>query len=167
MTTSVHRNRLPAGSILPVDSPLEVAGQRTNGRHDAQSVVSRNAVIEDARHERNMTTEPTELVSSATATPTSHRGITQAHVQDCRVIRRSQLRAIVPLSDTTIYEMEQRGEFPRRFYLTPRCVAWSLGEVEAWVAQRRGNTPTTMVPAPTTPDVRLRRVRPVKTPKVR
>ena len=51
-----------------------------------------------------------------------------------RTIRRKQLREIVPLADSTIYEMEQRGEFPRRFALTPRCVVWDLGEVQAWLA---------------------------------
>ena len=40
-----------------------------------------------------------------------------------KTIRRQQLRDIVPLADSTIYEMEQRGEFPRRFALSPRCVA--------------------------------------------
>lgn len=39
-----------------------------------------------------------------------------------RTIRRQQLREIVPLADSTIYEMEQRSEFPRRFALSPRCV---------------------------------------------
>jgi prophage regulatory protein len=39
-----------------------------------------------------------------------------------RTVRRAELRRIVPLADTTIYELEQRGEFPRRFNLTPRCV---------------------------------------------
>ena len=29
-----------------------------------------------------------------------------------RTIRRSELRQIVPVADTTIYEMEQRGKFP-------------------------------------------------------
>ena len=29
-----------------------------------------------------------------------------------RTIRRNELRLLVPLADTTIYEMEQRGEFP-------------------------------------------------------
>lgn len=48
-----------------------------------------------------------------------------------RTIRRHELRQIVPLADTTIYEMEQRGEFPRRFALTTRCVVWDLAEVEA------------------------------------
>jgi prophage regulatory protein len=37
-----------------------------------------------------------------------------------RTIRRNELRLLVPLADTTIYEMEQRGEFPRRFNLTSR-----------------------------------------------
>jgi prophage regulatory protein len=41
-----------------------------------------------------------------------------------RTIRRGELRQIVPLADPTIYEMEQRGEFPRRFALTTRCVVW-------------------------------------------
>ena len=50
-----------------------------------------------------------------------------------RTIRRHELRQIVPLAETTIYEMERRGEFPRRFNLTPRCVVWDLAEVEAWI----------------------------------
>ena len=29
-----------------------------------------------------------------------------------RAVRRRELRKIVPLADTTIYEMERRGEFP-------------------------------------------------------
>ena len=75
-----------------------------------------------------------------------------------RTIRRPELRQIVPLAETTIYEMERRGEFPRRFNLTPRCVVWDLAEVEAWVEERkqapRGRT--------TRPDVHLRRTRPVR-----
>ena len=50
-----------------------------------------------------------------------------------KIIRRQQLREMVPLADSTIYEMEQRGEFPRRFALSPRCVVWDLAEVEAWL----------------------------------
>ncbi|MFL0694939.1 MAG: AlpA family phage regulatory protein [Agrobacterium tumefaciens] len=29
---------------------------------------------------------------------------------------------MVPMADSTIYEMEQRGEFPRRFALSPRRI---------------------------------------------
>ena len=42
-------------------------------------------------------------------------------IQARPAVRRQQLRELVPLADTTIYEMEQRGEFPKRFNLTPRC----------------------------------------------
>jgi prophage regulatory protein len=48
-----------------------------------------------------------------------------------KIIRRHQLREMVPLADSTIYEMEQRGEFPRRFALSPRCIVWDLDEVHA------------------------------------
>jgi prophage regulatory protein len=54
-----------------------------------------------------------------------------------RTIRRPELHQLVPLADSTIYEMEQRGEFPRRFFITERCVVWNLAEVEAWVEERR------------------------------
>ena len=65
-----------------------------------------------------------------------------------RTIRRHELRQIVPLADTTIYEMEQRGEFPKRFFLTPRCVVWDLAEVEAWLDVCRQTRPSGARPYP-------------------
>ena len=79
-----------------------------------------------------------------------------------RTIRRRELRQIVPVADSTIYEMEQRGEFPRRFYLTSRCVVWDLGEVEVWLEQRRQASDAKMIWRTPAPDVRLRKSRPVK-----
>lgn len=58
-----------------------------------------------------------------------------------RTIRRHELHQIVPLAETTIYEMEQRGQFPRRFRLTSRSAKPDQ---------------------PTGPDVRLRQYRPVR-----
>ncbi|MGV2164961.1 helix-turn-helix transcriptional regulator [Agrobacterium sp. 16-172Ci] len=75
-----------------------------------------------------------------------------------RTIRRKQLREMVPLADSTIYEMEQRGEFPRRFALSPRCIVWDLAEVEAWLIARR-TAPIRRAPHP---DVGRRRSRPVR-----
>jgi prophage regulatory protein len=75
-----------------------------------------------------------------------------------RTIRRQELRQIIPLSETTIYEMERRGEFPRRFNLTPRCVVWDLAEVEAWIEGCK-QAPRMDVGGP---DVRLRKTRPVR-----
>jgi len=75
-----------------------------------------------------------------------------------RTIRRKQLKEMVPLADSTIFEMEQRGEFPRRYALSPRTVVWNLAEVEAWLAERRARP---IFRAPVV-DGRHRRTRPVK-----
>ena len=78
-----------------------------------------------------------------------------------RIIRRTELRRIVPLADTTIYELEQRGEFPRRFDLTARCVVWDLAEVETWIEERRRASEATSSKRASSPDICLRRSRPV------
>ena len=79
-----------------------------------------------------------------------------------QTIRRPELRKIVPLADTTIYEMEQLGEFPRRFHLTSRCVVWDLAEVEAWIEKRRRASDAAMIKRAPTPDVRQPKTRPVR-----
>ena len=79
-----------------------------------------------------------------------------------RTIRRSELRQIVPLADSTIYELERRGEFPQRFFLTARCVVWDLGEVLAWIESRRAAGSSGVKKAPT-PDYRNRPLRAVLT----
>jgi len=33
--------------------------------------------------------------------------------------------------------MEKWGEFPQRFSITTRLVAWDLQEIEAWIEQRK------------------------------
>lgn len=75
-----------------------------------------------------------------------------------RTLRRPELKLLVPLSDSTIYEMEKRGEFPRRFALTQRCVVWDYDEVLAWVNARR----EAAEPASHKPDVQKRKKRPVQ-----
>lgn len=87
------------------------------------------------------------------AAPTDPKGLR-------RTIRRSELRQIVPLADSTIYELERRGEFPQRFYLTARCVVWDLAEVMAWLQSRRqaGSNGSKKAPMP---DVRKRMHRPI------
>nr|WP_312393735.1 AlpA family phage regulatory protein [Mixta calida] len=49
------------------------------------------------------------------------------------LINRRTLLKMIPLSDRTIYNLEQRGEFPKRIVLTSRSVAWDLAEVENWI----------------------------------
>ena len=86
------------------------------------------------------------------AAPTDPKGLR-------RTIRRSELRQIVPLADSTIYELERRGEFPQRFFLTARCVVWDLREVLAWLQSRRQAGHNGVKKAPM-PDVRQRACRP-------
>lgn len=84
--------------------------------------------------------------------------MTQAAPSLKRTIKKAQLRQMVPLADSTIWEMERRGQFPKRFLLTPRCVVWDLAEVEAWLALRRSQP----IARATPPDVHMRRSRPVR-----
>ncbi|GHU45211.1 transcriptional regulator [Betaproteobacteria bacterium] len=75
-------------------------------------------------------------------------------------LRREDLRRLVPLADSTIYDMEQRSDFPRRFYLTPRTPVWDADEVQAWLqARKAGGTP--LQTDKHKPDVRKRKARPV------
>lgn len=80
-----------------------------------------------------------------------------------RAVRRRELRKIVPLADTTIYEMERRGEFPQRFYLTSKCVVWDLDEVEQWLTARREASSAGKIRRGPDPDVLCRRSRPTNT----
>ena len=95
---------------------------------------------------------PAQTRKQMSAAPTPHR----------QAITRPQLRKIVPLGDTTIWEMEQRNEFPRRFFLTSRCVAWDFQEVQDWLAARMQASEEGRVKRAATPDVGRRRTRPVR-----
>ena len=55
------------------------------------------------------------------------------------LINRKMLQAMIPLAERTIYNMEHRGDFPRRIALTSRNVAWDLAEIEAWIESRRSS----------------------------
>jgi prophage regulatory protein len=58
--------------------------------------------------------------------------------------------------------MERRGEFPRRFALTRRCVVWDLAEVETWLAERKRQAEEGTQERAPLPDVRDRKTRPVR-----
>jgi prophage regulatory protein len=52
------------------------------------------------------------------------------------LILHSDLKRLVPLSRTTMWRMERRGEFPRRISISDRRVAWRRSEIEAWLKRR-------------------------------
>ena len=64
------------------------------------------------------------------------------------LIDRNRLHEIVPLSQRTVFDLEQRGEFPKRFVLTARRVAWDLAEVEAWIEERQSGGGKASFPKP-------------------
>ena len=70
----------------------------------------------------------------------------QIEVKSKTLINRKRLLAMIPLSERTIFNMEQRGEFPRRITLTSRNVAWDLAEVEGWIEARKSSGTQAMRP---------------------
>ena len=54
-----------------------------------------------------------------------------------RFIDLKELQSLVPLSRTTIWRMEQAGQFPARIRIGKRRVGWRLLEVEEWMDCRQ------------------------------
>jgi prophage regulatory protein len=48
----------------------------------------------------------------------------------------NDLKRFVPLSRTTVWRLERRGEFPRRISISDKRVAWRRSEVEARLERR-------------------------------
>jgi prophage regulatory protein len=57
------------------------------------------------------------------------------------LILRHERKRLVPLSDTTVWRMERRGDFPRRIAISTKRVAWRRKEIEAWLARRESERP--------------------------
>jgi prophage regulatory protein len=56
------------------------------------------------------------------------------------IIRWADLKALVSLSKSTVWRLEQQGRFPRRRRLGFRAVGWLASEVQEWMratGQRR------------------------------
>lgn len=53
------------------------------------------------------------------------------------LINKKTLLAMIPLCERTIYNLEQRGEFPTRMALTSRSVVWDLADIEQWIESRK------------------------------
>ncbi|MCA3040895.1 MAG: AlpA family transcriptional regulator [Rhodocyclaceae bacterium] len=51
-----------------------------------------------------------------------------------KFIRLKQVRELVSLSRTTLYEKIKRGEFPKSYPLGARAQGFLASEVDAWIA---------------------------------
>jgi prophage regulatory protein len=50
-----------------------------------------------------------------------------------RLIRKPELRKLVPYSDFHVWRLEQEGKFSKRIKLGPNSVAWAESEVNDWI----------------------------------
>ena len=58
-----------------------------------------------------------------------------------RYLRRKSVEAITSLSRTTIYDLMNKGDFPRPVKLTGRAVAWPESAIQEWLASRPSTDP--------------------------
>jgi prophage regulatory protein len=149
-----------SGKILLIEGggQLYMSIDKCTGAGVSDAIV--RALIDFAQHSGVERIVLTVVSDNPVATDVALASTSPRHFK--RTIRRTELRRIVPLADTTIYELEQRGEFPRRFNLTARCVVWDLAEVEAWLDQRREASESAQIARAPSPDVRRRKTRPVR-----
>jgi predicted DNA-binding transcriptional regulator AlpA len=51
-----------------------------------------------------------------------------------KILREREVISLVGLSRTTIWRLEQIGQFPRRKRVGLRAVGWSLEEIQCWIS---------------------------------
>jgi prophage regulatory protein len=59
-----------------------------------------------------------------------------------RVVRLPELKAIVGLGTSTVYELMAAGTFPKQVKLSARAVGWRRSELMAWLQSRRAEGAT-------------------------
>jgi prophage regulatory protein len=52
------------------------------------------------------------------------------------ILRLNQVEKVVGLKHSTIYDMVDRGTFPKPIHLTQRAVGWLSHEVQGWLNDR-------------------------------
>lgn len=148
--TRMKRENQVGRGMPAASSATSQCGSDASNVGDAVANGARNAREEVRRHQPRGAFDARAIRELSQAVPTDPRLLR-------RTIRRKELRQIVPLADSTIYELERKGEFPQRFFLTPRCVVWDLDEVEAWLQTRRHPGVQALVKKAPIPDYKLRR----------
>ncbi len=53
-----------------------------------------------------------------------------------KFLRIDEVMSVTGLSQSTIYRLEQAGQFPQRLKLSERAVAWREEEVRGWMESR-------------------------------
>jgi len=58
-------------------------------------------------------------------------------VKHIRILRIRQVLDLVGLKKTAVYDLRQKGDFPRPVRITGRAIGWVEEEVLRWIAERR------------------------------
>jgi prophage regulatory protein len=66
-----------------------------------------------------------------------------SEMPDEAFVRLSQVKAIVGLSRSTIYENVEAGRFPKQHKLTRHAAGWRLGDIRAWLRNPADWKPST------------------------
>ena len=53
-----------------------------------------------------------------------------------KILKQKEVVHMTGLSRVTIWRLEQRREFPRKFALSPNRVGWLENEVQDWIGSR-------------------------------
>ena len=53
-----------------------------------------------------------------------------------RIIREKEVKAITSLGRTTRFELEKKGQFPKRIQLTKNAVGWRESDILRWMETR-------------------------------
>jgi predicted DNA-binding transcriptional regulator AlpA len=54
------------------------------------------------------------------------------------MVNQDQLLTIIPVSPTTLWRMEKKGEFPKSTFISANRRVWYLDEIVAWQEQVNG-----------------------------
>ncbi|NMZ81356.1 AlpA family transcriptional regulator [Pseudomonas mandelii] len=65
-----------------------------------------------------------------------HNAQNDQHEEPVEFIRLPKVLALVGLSQTTVYEMARKGEFPKQVRLGGNSVAWVKSEVLQWSREK-------------------------------
>lgn len=78
------------------------------------------------------------LLDSVKTPPSSPQPNTAIPDNTCdRILRMQEVQDIVGVSRTTLWRMENKGDFPRRVPLGASSVGWLKSDIEAWLQARK------------------------------
>jgi predicted DNA-binding transcriptional regulator AlpA len=77
-----------------------------------------------------------QLLEYLLSTVTNNKPVAPMPKTPDRIIRAKEVQDLTGLSRTTLWRMENKGEFPRRVSLGGNLVGWRWSEISQWIDER-------------------------------